>query len=243
VKPRAARPTEPRDSYASGIRILTRHLPHRATHIWSSCSASRQASSSAQNEGKTWYYTQKYLHVQALTATMNKHRHSRCHYKRNYGSTPAGTNNPRVGGPAGRQNPWWLADARSGSSDNDLRSEWPNSSSDDLRADAAATSSSPTPPLEGRGQAEGRRVRGQSAGGADYPVGRETSSGCRGGRWHRKKRRSRSGWGAEHAAVASATNGERPSPRSLREGAGRCPRGDRPQLGALLCLSPDDENP
>jgi hypothetical protein len=51
----------------------------------------------------------------------------------------------------GRQNPWWLADARSGSSDNDLCSEWPNSSSDDLRADAAATSSSPTFPLEGRG--------------------------------------------------------------------------------------------
>jgi hypothetical protein len=38
---------------------------------------------------------------------------------------------------------------------------------------------------------------------------------------------------ARHAAAASATNGERPSPRSLREGAGRCPRGDRPQLGAL----------
>jgi hypothetical protein len=53
----------------------------------------------------------------------------------------------------GRQNPWWLANARSGSSDNDLRSEWPISSSDDLRADAAATSSSPTSPLEGRGQA------------------------------------------------------------------------------------------
>jgi hypothetical protein len=64
--------------------------------------------------------------------------------------------------------------------------KWPNSSSDDLRADAAATSSSPTPPLEGRGQAEGRRVGGQSAGGTDYPVGRETSSGCLGGRWHRK---------------------------------------------------------
>jgi hypothetical protein len=75
--------------------------------------------------GKTWYYTQKYLHVQASTATMNKHRHSRCHYKRNSGSTPAGTNNPppHVGGPAGRQNLWWLADARSGSSDNDPRFE------------------------------------------------------------------------------------------------------------------------
>jgi hypothetical protein len=45
----------------------------------------------------------KYLDVQALTATMNRHRHSRCHYKRNSGSTPAGTNNPHIGGPAGRQ--------------------------------------------------------------------------------------------------------------------------------------------
>jgi hypothetical protein len=34
---------------------------------------------------------------------MNRHRHSRCHYKQNSGSTPAGTNNPHIGGPAGRQ--------------------------------------------------------------------------------------------------------------------------------------------
>jgi hypothetical protein len=53
----------------------------------------------------------------------------------------------------GRRNPRWLADARSGSSDSDLRSERPNSSSDDLRVDAAATRSSPTTPLEGRGHA------------------------------------------------------------------------------------------
>jgi hypothetical protein len=36
---------------------------------------------------------------------MNRHRHSRCHYKRNSGSTPAGTNNPHIGGPARRQTP------------------------------------------------------------------------------------------------------------------------------------------
>jgi hypothetical protein len=119
------------------------------------------------------------------------------------------------------------------SSNNDFCSERPNNSSDDLRADAAATRPSPTSPLEGRGQAEGRRVGGQSAGGTDYLVGGETSSGCLGGRWHRKRRRSRLGRRARHVAAASATNGERPSPRSLREGAGRCPRGDRPQLGAL----------
>jgi hypothetical protein len=70
-------------------------------------------------------------------------------------------------------------------------------------------------------------------GGSDCLVGGETSSGCLGGRWHRKQRQSRSGWRARHVATASATNGEHPSPRSLREGAGRCPHGDRHQLGAL----------
>jgi hypothetical protein len=141
---------------------------------------------------------------------------------------------PMVGGPMEQQEAdGWLAAARSSSSDNDFCSEWPNSSSDDLRADAAAIRPSPASPLEGRGRAEGRRVGGQSVGGTDYLVGGETSSGCRGGRWHRKQRRSHSDRRAGHAAAASATNGERPSPRSLREGAGRFLRGDRPQLGAL----------
>jgi hypothetical protein len=36
---------------------------------------------------------------------MNRHRHSRCHYKRNFGSTPAGMNNLHIGEPAGRQTP------------------------------------------------------------------------------------------------------------------------------------------
>jgi hypothetical protein len=165
---------------------------------------------------------------------MNKHRHSRCHYKWNSGSALAGTNNPprwrACGATEGRR----MARRRPKSSgDNDFCSERPNSSSDDLRTDVADTRPSPTSPLEGRGQAEGRRVGGQSAGGTGYLVDGETSSGCRGGRWHRKRRRSRSGRRAGHTAAASATNGERPSPRSLREGAGRCPRGDRPQLGAL----------
>jgi hypothetical protein len=93
-KPRAARLTKPIDSYASGIQIPHSSPSHEATHTWLSGSVSRQASPSARNEEKIWYYTQKYLHVQAPTATMNKHRHSRCHYKRNFGSTPAGTNNP-----------------------------------------------------------------------------------------------------------------------------------------------------
>jgi hypothetical protein len=109
----------------------------------------------------------------------------------------------------------------------------PNSSSDDLRVDAAAIRPSPMPSLERQGRAEGRRVGGQSVGGTGYLVGGETSSGCRGGRRRRKWLRSHSGQRAGHAAAASATNGERPSPRSLREGAGRRPRRDQPQLGAL----------
>jgi hypothetical protein len=139
-----------------------------------------------------------------------------------------------IGRPAEQQKAdGWLTAVRSNSDDDDFCSEGPNSSSDDLRADVAAIRPSPTSSLERRGRAEGRRVGDQSAGGTDYLVGEETSSGCRGGRWHRKRRRSHPDRRARHAAAASATNGERPSPRSLREGAGRCPRGDRPQLGAL----------
>jgi hypothetical protein len=48
-------------------------------------------------------FTPKYPDVQAPTATMNIRRHSRCHYKRNSGSTPAGMNNLHIGGPAGQQ--------------------------------------------------------------------------------------------------------------------------------------------
>jgi hypothetical protein len=53
----------------------------------------------------------------------------------------------------GTTNSRWLAVDRSISSDNDLRSGRLNSSTNDLRADAAATRPSPASPLEGRGQA------------------------------------------------------------------------------------------
>jgi hypothetical protein len=141
---------------------------------------------------------------------------------------------PTIGGPVEQQKAdGWLTAARSSSGDDDFCSERPNSISDDLRANATAIGPSPTSSLERQGRAEGRRVGGQSVGGTGYLVGGETSSGCRGERRRRKRFRSRSGQRAGHAAAASATNGERPSPRSLREGAGRCPRRDRPQLGAL----------
>jgi hypothetical protein len=85
-----------------------------------------------------------------------KHWHSKCHYKRNSGSTSAGTNNPtRWGRPAEQQKTdGRLAVARSGSSNNDSRSGWPNCSSVGLRASAAAILPSPTLTLEGRGQVQ-----------------------------------------------------------------------------------------
>jgi hypothetical protein len=105
---------------------------------------------------------------------MNRHRHSRCHYKRNSGSAFAGMNNPHIGGPAGRQGSRWLTAARSGSSDNDLCSRWPNCSGDGLRVDAAATMPSPMSPLEGRGQAiKAKEPEARSADGGGDPVGDE----------------------------------------------------------------------
>jgi hypothetical protein len=140
-----------------------------------------------------------------------------------------------IGGPAEQQKTdERLAVARSSSDDDDdFCSVGPNSSSDDLRADAAAMRPSPMPSLERQGRAEGRRVGGQSVGGTGYLIGGETSSGCRGGRRRRERLRSHSGQKAGHAVAATATNDERPSPQSLREGAGRRPCRDRPQLGAL----------
>jgi hypothetical protein len=88
-----------------------------------------------------------------------------------------------------------------------------------------ATRPSPASPPKGRGHAKGHRVGGQSA---EKPLPAASVGGGTG-----SSAEAAQAGRARHAAAASATNGERPSPRSLREGAGRCPRGDRPQLGAL----------
>jgi hypothetical protein len=105
---------------------------------------------------------------------MNAHRHSRCHYKRNFGSAPAGTNNPPHWRARGATRPQVATVARSGSSDNDLRSRWPNYSGDGLRVDAAAIMPSPTSPLEGRGQAiKAKELEARSADGGGDPVGDE----------------------------------------------------------------------
>jgi hypothetical protein len=118
-----------------------------------------------------------------------------------------------------------------------LRGGGANSSSDDLRADAAARRPPPVPKLVRQGRAEGSRAGGRSMGGPGHLVGGRTSSSCRGGRRRRERLRSHSGLRARHAAAASTTDSERPSPRSLREGAGHRPRRGRPQLGTLPSLA------
>jgi hypothetical protein len=136
-----------------------------------------------------------------------------------------------MGGPAEQQK----TDERhavtrsSSGDDDDFCSGGPNSGNDDLRADAAARRPPPMPKLVRQGRAEGRRVGGRSVGGPGYLVGERTSSSCRGG----SRLRSHSGLRARHEAAASATDSNRPSPRSLREGAGHHPRRGRPQLDTL----------
>jgi hypothetical protein len=166
-----------------------------------------------------------------------KHWHSKCHYKRNSGSTSAGTNNPtRWGGEPAEQQKTdeWRAVARfSSGDDDDFCSRGPNSGSADLREDAAAKRPPPMPKLVRQGQAEGRRVGGRPVGGPGYLVGGRTSSSCCGESRHRERLRSHLGPRARHAAAAGATDDSCPSPRSLREGAGHRPRRGRPQLGSL----------
>jgi hypothetical protein len=55
--------------------------------------------------GKKHGFTPKYTDVQAPTAAMNIRQHSRCHYKRDSGSVPVGTNNLHTRRPAGRRAP------------------------------------------------------------------------------------------------------------------------------------------
>jgi hypothetical protein len=165
------------------------------------------------------------------------HWHSRCHYKRNSGSTSAGTNNPtrREGGlrSNGRPTNGAPSPAPAAATTTTSAPGGPNSGSDDLRADAAARRPPPVPKLVRQGRAEGRRVGGRSVGGPGYLVGGRTSSSCRGGSRRRERLRSHSGPRARHAAAAGATDDNRPSPRSLREGAGHRPRRGRSQLGTL----------
>ena len=149
---------------------------------------------------------------------------------------PQGRTTPLRGGRPAEQR---KADGRravtcSSSGDDDaFCSEGPSSGSADLGLDAAARRPPPMPKLVRQGRAEGRRVGGRSVASLGYPASGRTSSSCRGRRRRRERLRSHSRPIARHGAAASATDDDRPSLRSLSEGAGRRPRGGRPQLGAL----------
>jgi hypothetical protein len=108
-----------------------------------------------ENKEKNTAPCRNYIHVDSHNE--QKHWHLESHYKRNSGSTSAGTNNPTQWGgePAEqRKTDGQLAVARSGSNDNDPRSGWLNCSSEGPRADTAAILPLPTPTLEGRGQVQ-----------------------------------------------------------------------------------------
>ena len=125
----------------------------------------------------------------------------------------------------------------SGSDDDDFCSGGPDSGSTDLRADAAAKRPPPMPKLVRQGRVEGRRVGGRSVAGPGYLVSGRTSSSCRGRRRRRERLRSHSRPRARHGAAAGATDDDRPSLRSLSEGAGHRPCKGRPQLGTLPSLA------
>jgi hypothetical protein len=95
---------------------------------------------------------------------MNRHRHSRCHYKRNSGSAPVGTNN----------RPHWRA---CGATKPQMACRRPlrqQRQRPPLRVDAAAMSPLPTSPLEGRGQAiKAKEPEAWSTDGGGDPIGDE----------------------------------------------------------------------
>jgi hypothetical protein len=104
---------------------------------------------------------QKYIHVQAPTATMNKRPAFKMPLQMEPRFRLRRYEQPHtIGGPAEQQKTdERLVVARSSSGDDDdFCSGGPNSSSDDLKADAAAMRPSPMPSLERQGRAEGRRV-------------------------------------------------------------------------------------
>jgi hypothetical protein len=122
---------------------------------------------------------------------MNKHRHSRCHYKQNSGSTPAGMNNLHIGEPAGRRTRGDPAHDptvptkhighgsvnRGRRHDGRYGQKWANSNGGGRQAEAAVKSSASARPLLGqRGNPLPRRED-------DAPVfrssnGSRTHNGC-----------------------------------------------------------------
>jgi hypothetical protein len=103
-KPRTTRPTEPRDSYASGIRISHSSPLHGATHACEAVQTTNRRVLVLENEGK--HDSVPKIHTCSGPDSHNeqKHWHSKCHYKQNSGSTSAGMNNPTQWGGGLRSN-------------------------------------------------------------------------------------------------------------------------------------------
>jgi hypothetical protein len=108
---------------------------------------------------------------------MNRHRHSRCHYKRNSGSTSAGTNNPTLGGPRGDKAP--------GRPPSPAPAAATTTSAPGGRIAAAMASGRaplqqcPRPRLRSRGEDKYKEPEARSADGGGDPVGDEDFSSRR----------------------------------------------------------------
>jgi hypothetical protein len=126
-----------------------------------------------ENEEKTRLRAEKYIHVQAPTATQ-KHWHSKCHYKRNSGSTSAGTNNPtRRGGGGGLRSNRRLTD---GSPSPAPAAVTTTPSTGGRTAVAMASGRTPLQPCprprrRSRGEDKYKGSEAQSANGGGDPVG------------------------------------------------------------------------
>jgi hypothetical protein len=135
-----------------GYGYLTRHLLHKATHARLSGSASRQASPSARNKEETRHYA-KMPKCSGLSGHNEQIPILRVPLQTGLRFHSRGYEQPPHLRACGITNSRRLTDDRPISSDNDLCLGRLNSSSDDLRANAAVKRPSPTSPHEGRGQA------------------------------------------------------------------------------------------
>jgi hypothetical protein len=135
-----------------GYGYLTRHLQRKATHARLSGSASRQASPSARNKEETRHYIQM-PRCSGLDSHNEQTPILRVPLQTELRFHSRGYEQPPLQRACGTTNSRWLAGDHCTSSDNDLRFRRLNSSSNDLRANAAVERPSPMPPHEGRGQA------------------------------------------------------------------------------------------
>jgi hypothetical protein len=108
-----------------GYGYLTRHLCTGRLTLGEAVQTTNRRVLVLENEEKTWLRAKNTYMFRPRQPQRTKDRHSRCHYKRNSGSTSAGTNNP----------------TRSGG----LRSDRRPTNGTLLPAPAAATTTTPTP--------------------------------------------------------------------------------------------------